>query len=68
MANLIVAFVVFWVSVPFTTYASFLVKEPSEITGEGVSMPPDEEATEYPKDALEHESEGVSSGTAEIHP
>lgn len=29
MANLIVAFVVFWVSVPFTTYASWLVKEPN---------------------------------------
>ena len=34
MANLIVAFVVFWVSVPFTTYASYTVKEPGEAVGE----------------------------------
>ncbi|KAE8387392.1 hypothetical protein BDV23DRAFT_174747 [Aspergillus alliaceus] len=30
MANLVVAFVVFWMSVPFTTYASCLVNEPNQ--------------------------------------
>lgn len=48
MVNLIVAFVVFWVSVPFTTYASFLVKEPSEITGDAKVGYPDEDVLEYP--------------------
>ncbi|KAI9926365.1 hypothetical protein MW887_004129 [Aspergillus wentii] len=39
MANLIVSFVVFWVSVPFTTYASFMVQERPEGESSGVEDP-----------------------------
>jgi hypothetical protein len=47
MANLIVSFVVFWVSVPFTTYASCIVREPgstSEDSGAPINKSVEDDA------------------------